>query len=96
MISSFSPFISYIWAVERYRDGWQAQRVSKPPSTYLPTQIYFINSTTFGLYRDGTELRGVYYSNPRAARAACLSMGDKCDYPILMGMFRNIRARYLY
>lgn len=41
--------------------------------------------TPFGLYRDGTELRGVYYSNPDAARAACLSLGDACDYPILMG-----------
>ncbi|TFK48731.1 hypothetical protein OE88DRAFT_1663847 [Heliocybe sulcata] len=41
--------------------------------------------TVFGLYRDGTELRGVYYSKPDAARAACFSMGDKCDYPILMG-----------
>ncbi|OBZ71631.1 hypothetical protein A0H81_08541 [Grifola frondosa] len=41
--------------------------------------------TPFGLYRDGTELRAVYYSNPDAARAACLSMGDRCDYPILMG-----------
>ncbi|GBE85076.1 hypothetical protein SCP_0702620 [Sparassis crispa] len=41
--------------------------------------------TTFGLYRDGTELRGVYYSKPDVARAACFSMGDRCDYPILMG-----------
>lgn len=42
-------------------------------------------NTTYGLYRDGTELRGVYYSKPEVARAACLSMGDQCDYPILMG-----------
>ncbi|THH30589.1 hypothetical protein EUX98_g3594 [Antrodiella citrinella] len=41
--------------------------------------------TPYGLYRDGTELRGVYYSKPEVARAACLSMGDRCDYPILMG-----------
>ncbi|KIP02525.1 hypothetical protein PHLGIDRAFT_26549 [Phlebiopsis gigantea 11061_1 CR5-6] len=41
--------------------------------------------TPFGLYRDGTELRGVYYSKPEVARAACLSLGDQCDYPILMG-----------
>ncbi|THH02653.1 hypothetical protein EW026_g255 [Hermanssonia centrifuga] len=41
--------------------------------------------TPFGLYRDGTELRGVYYAKPDAARAACLSMGDQCDFPILMG-----------
>ncbi|GJE91909.1 IgA peptidase M64-domain-containing protein [Phanerochaete sordida] len=41
--------------------------------------------TAFGLYRDGTELRGVYYSKPKVARAACLSLGDACDYPILLG-----------
>ncbi|KZT11793.1 uncharacterized protein LAESUDRAFT_733773 [Laetiporus sulphureus 93-53] len=41
--------------------------------------------TPFGLYRDGTELRGVYYSKPENARAACAYYGDKCDYPILMG-----------
>ncbi|KAH9932711.1 IgA peptidase M64-domain-containing protein [Epithele typhae] len=41
--------------------------------------------TPFGLYRDGTELRGVYYSKPEVARAACASMGSQCDYPILMG-----------
>ncbi|EPQ54790.1 hypothetical protein GLOTRDRAFT_139285 [Gloeophyllum trabeum ATCC 11539] len=42
-------------------------------------------NTAFGLYRDGTELRGVYYSKPDEASAACFSMGDRCDYPILMG-----------
>ncbi|TDL28252.1 hypothetical protein BD410DRAFT_782226 [Rickenella mellea] len=41
--------------------------------------------TVFGLYRDGTELRGVYYAKPETAHAACVSMGDKCDYPILLG-----------
>ncbi|KAI0345646.1 hypothetical protein BDW22DRAFT_1324402 [Trametopsis cervina] len=41
--------------------------------------------TPYGLYRDGTELRGVYYSKPEVARSACLSMGAQCDYPILMG-----------
>ncbi|KAI0655583.1 IgA peptidase M64-domain-containing protein [Cubamyces menziesii] len=41
--------------------------------------------TPFGLYRDGTELRAVYYSKPEVARAACFSLGDQCDYPILMG-----------
>ena len=44
-------------------------------------------STPFGLYRDGTELRAVYYSKPEVARAACFSLGDQCDYPILMGKF---------
>ncbi|KAJ7109074.1 IgA peptidase M64-domain-containing protein [Mycena crocata] len=41
--------------------------------------------TPFGLYRDGTELRGVYYSKPKVAGAACASLGDQCDYPILLG-----------
>ncbi|KAJ7863462.1 IgA peptidase M64-domain-containing protein [Mycena olivaceomarginata] len=41
--------------------------------------------TAFGLYRDGTELRGVYYAKPRVAGAACSSLGDQCDYPILLG-----------
>jgi len=41
--------------------------------------------TPFGLYRDGTELRGVYYDKPEVAHAACDSMGDQCDYPILLG-----------
>ncbi|KZP26330.1 hypothetical protein FIBSPDRAFT_732610 [Athelia psychrophila] len=42
-------------------------------------------NTPYGLYRDGTELRGVYYSKPEVAHAACMSMGDRCDYPILLG-----------
>ncbi|KAF7299436.1 hypothetical protein MIND_00893400 [Mycena indigotica] len=41
--------------------------------------------TVFGLYRDGTELRGVYYAAPEVAEAACTSLGTQCDYPILMG-----------
>ncbi|EJF60979.1 IgA peptidase M64-domain-containing protein [Dichomitus squalens] len=41
--------------------------------------------TVFGLYRPGTELRGVYYSKPEVAREACDALGTQCDYPILMG-----------
>ncbi|EJU03348.1 hypothetical protein DACRYDRAFT_78262 [Dacryopinax primogenitus] len=41
--------------------------------------------TIFGLYRPGTELRGLYYAYPEVARAACRSMGRQCDYPILLG-----------
>ncbi|KAI0060358.1 hypothetical protein BV25DRAFT_1807356 [Artomyces pyxidatus] len=41
--------------------------------------------TPFGLYRDGTELRGLYYARPEVARAACDSLGDRCDYPVLIG-----------
>ncbi|THU96670.1 hypothetical protein K435DRAFT_754775 [Dendrothele bispora CBS 962.96] len=43
------------------------------------------NKTPFGLYRDGTELRAVYYAYPEVAAAACESMGQQCDYPILLG-----------
>lgn len=42
-------------------------------------------STPFGLYRDGTELRGVYYAHPEVGKAACDSLKDQCDYPILLG-----------
>lgn len=38
----------------------------------------------YGLYRDGTQLRGVYYSKPEVATAACQSLGTQCDYPILL------------
>ncbi|KAI1245984.1 hypothetical protein MGN70_012881 [Eutypa lata] len=40
--------------------------------------------TVYGLYRDGTELRSLYYDKPEVARAACQST-DACDYPILLG-----------
>jgi hypothetical protein len=42
--------------------------------------------TAFGLYRDGSELRGVYCSKPAAARQACQSTGKfACDFPSLIG-----------
>ncbi|CAE6438210.1 unnamed protein product [Rhizoctonia solani] len=41
--------------------------------------------TVYGLYRDGTELRGVYTSKPEVASAACGSMGSQCNYPLLLG-----------
>ncbi|DAZ93828.1 TPA: hypothetical protein N0F65_009336 [Lagenidium giganteum] len=42
--------------------------------------------TAFGLYRDGTELRGVYASNPDRARSVCSSVGQyACDFPSLIG-----------
>ncbi|KZT53961.1 hypothetical protein CALCODRAFT_500513 [Calocera cornea HHB12733] len=41
--------------------------------------------TVFGLFRPGTELRGLYYAHPEVARAACTSLGTQCDYPILLG-----------
>jgi len=42
--------------------------------------------TAFGLYRDGTELRGVYCSKTAAARDACRATGpNACDFPSLIG-----------
>ncbi|KIM42999.1 hypothetical protein M413DRAFT_443814 [Hebeloma cylindrosporum] len=41
--------------------------------------------TPFGLFRYGTELRGVYYAHPEVGKAACDSLGTQCDYPILLG-----------
>ncbi|KAF9934386.1 hypothetical protein FBU30_002210 [Linnemannia zychae] len=42
--------------------------------------------TSFRLYRDGTELRGIYVANPRAAREACRAVGKyACDFPSLIG-----------
>ncbi|KAH7885183.1 IgA peptidase M64-domain-containing protein [Phlebopus sp. FC_14] len=41
--------------------------------------------TPFGLYRDGTELRGLYANNSEVALAACASLGDRCNYAILLG-----------
>lgn len=61
--------------------------------------------TVYGLYRQGTQLRGVYYSKPEVARAACASLGSQCDYPILLandplygglgGEFTVITSSYL-
>ncbi|KAL1692019.1 IgA peptidase M64-domain-containing protein [Schizophyllum commune] len=44
-----------------------------------------LKDTPFGLYRNGTELRAVYYGKPEVADAACKSLGSQCDYPILLG-----------
>ncbi|KAG0364920.1 hypothetical protein BGZ54_007026 [Gamsiella multidivaricata] len=42
--------------------------------------------TSFRLYRDGTELRGIYVADPRAARQACRAVGKyACDFPSLIG-----------
>ncbi|KAJ3729474.1 IgA peptidase M64-domain-containing protein [Lentinula raphanica] len=43
------------------------------------------NKTPYGLYRNGTELRAVYYAYPQVADAACTSMAEQCDFPILLG-----------
>ena len=45
--------------------------------------------TPFGLYRDGTELRGVYTAYPDVIKDACDNLYDQCDYPILLGTHLN-------
>lgn len=62
------------------------RRSAHPFITLNETHIHTILSTPFGLYRDGTELRGVYYEHPAVGRAACNFLGDQCDFPILLGM----------
>ncbi|KAI9141648.1 IgA peptidase M64-domain-containing protein [Paraphysoderma sedebokerense] len=43
-------------------------------------------NTAFGLYREGTELRGVYCSKPNVARSLCRGMGvGGCDFPTIIG-----------
>ncbi|TMW61137.1 hypothetical protein Poli38472_013600 [Pythium oligandrum] len=43
-------------------------------------------NTAFGLYRDGTELRGVYTSKPSEARRVCALVGtNACDFPSIIG-----------
>ncbi|KAF1318897.1 hypothetical protein FI667_g13562, partial [Globisporangium splendens] len=61
-------------------------------AAYLPSRESGIGvgsvpkDTVFGLYRDGTELRGVYATNPEKARTLCASVGtDACDFPSLIG-----------
>lgn len=63
------------------------------PVNYELTTV--AHSTPFGLYRDGTELRGVYAGNHSVARAACQSLGRRCDYPILLGELRANVFRYI-
>jgi hypothetical protein len=42
--------------------------------------------TAFGLYRDGTQLRGVFTSKVKEARRVCALVGAKaCDFPSLIG-----------
>ena len=42
--------------------------------------------TVFGLYRDGTELRGIYCGNPNTAVETCKLTGDDaCEFPSMIG-----------
>ncbi|KAI5896267.1 uncharacterized protein SCHCODRAFT_02614398 [Schizophyllum commune H4-8] len=54
-------------------------------------------NTTYGLYRDGTELRAVYVGKPEVNVAACKSLGARCDYPIIVGnspLYGGLESRH--
>ncbi|TPX35355.1 hypothetical protein SmJEL517_g02201 [Synchytrium microbalum] len=61
-------------------------------AVYIPSQESGIgvggtplSGSPFGLYRDGTELRGIYCSKPGNAREACKLTGQNaCDFPSLI------------
>lgn len=68
----------------------------KPESWYLHVCWSFSSlsptvpllSTVFGLYRPGSELRGVFYKHKRRVMQACdywRTLGKGCDEPILLG-----------
>jgi hypothetical protein len=71
--SSYLPVFN-IWAVHRESAESGIGYYSTP------------SNTAFGLYRDGTELRGVYCSKPNTAREVCRLTGTgACDFPSLIG-----------
>ncbi|THH17272.1 hypothetical protein EW146_g3507 [Bondarzewia mesenterica] len=83
-----STFVVDLTALRRAASASAGYRKSEGPSSHDADSIPVLNmniSTPFGLYRDGTELRALYYSKPDVARAACNSLGDRCNYPILIG-----------
>ncbi|EGN91707.1 hypothetical protein SERLA73DRAFT_128061 [Serpula lacrymans var. lacrymans S7.3] len=68
------------YTVKPLLNFWAAFSPSKEVARF-----FVVSVTPFGLYRDGTELRGLYSSKPDTALAACESLQDKCDYAILLG-----------
>ncbi|KAH6911531.1 IgA peptidase M64-domain-containing protein [Coprinopsis sp. MPI-PUGE-AT-0042] len=44
-------------------------------------------NTAYQLYRDGTELRGVYFTSAgrSAVNSACSALGQGCDHPVILG-----------
>ena len=66
---------------------WAESKRSTSEISVTRGRLTLIGSTVFGLYRDGTELRGVYTGKKKVARAACQSVALTvgCDYPILLG-----------
>ncbi|TRM62161.1 IgA peptidase M64-domain-containing protein [Schizophyllum amplum] len=54
-------------------------------------------NTTYGLYRDGTELRAVYVGKPDVNVAACKALGTQCDFPIILGnspLYGGLESRH--
>lgn len=71
--SSYLPLFN-IWAVYRSSVESGIGTHGKP------------KNTAYGLYRIGTELRGVYWSKPGNARQSCKATGpNACDYPTIIG-----------
>jgi len=73
---TFAPYLPLfnVWIV------WRPSGVSGIGTGGIP------RNTSYGLYRDVTELRGVYCSKPAAARDACRATGPgACDFPTLIG-----------
>lgn len=58
-----------------------------------------LGSTPFGLYRPGSELRGVFYRHRKRVIEACTywrEQGKGCDEPILLGEYIKDCATLLY
>ncbi|KAL1718683.1 IgA peptidase M64-domain-containing protein [Schizophyllum commune] len=54
-------------------------------------------NTTYGLYRDGSELRAVYVGKPEVNVAACKALDARCDYPIIVGnspLYGGLESRH--
>lgn len=93
-----AKWLNIVWYLERYRSRGKAEgvRETKKEHIFFELRPYLLaTSTVYGLYRDGTELRGVYWSKMDVAMAACTSLGDTCDYPILLGVFLSSILRKL-
>jgi hypothetical protein len=76
--STFAPYLPLfnIWAV------WT-------PSVDAGIGSYGVpRNTVFGLYREGTELRGIYPAYTDVARSLCSTLNEQggyCDYPSIIG-----------
>ncbi|KAG8830081.1 hypothetical protein FRC17_005475 [Serendipita sp. 399] len=87
--STVRPLLN-IWAAFTPSHSWDwNQSITQKVGDLAHLRYVLLNgltsvSTTFGLYRVGTELRAIYCKKKPVARAACISLGVGCDYPILL------------